>query len=281
MTGVRMTDGTPSRGSARRLSPGLLAAGMALLFASPLLAAEGEQAAQGKSWFQMFLWSEDNLGLIVIWALIAMSVTVVAMIIYFLLENRSEVVMPTDRVEAMEQSLSARRFSEAISNANEDASIFGQLMAASLGEASRGYAAMERAIEETADIANARKGRAIAKLDILGQIGPMLGLFGTVYGMITAFEQIVQAGGQPKPAQLAAGISTALVTTFWGLVVGIPAIAGAALLRNRAEALTTEATLRVQHLIGQLRPGRASSGQGQQQSSAPKQTATSAAASSE
>jgi biopolymer transport protein ExbB len=73
--------------------------------------------------------------------------------------------------------------------------------------------------------------------------------------MIVAFQTIVDQGGQPSPEELAAGISTALVTTFWGLIVGIPAVAAAALIRNRVEGLVTEAMVEADHLIGRFRPG--------------------------
>lgn len=57
--------------------------------------------------------------------------------------------------------------------------------------------------------------RKIEWLNLIGNVSPMIGLFGTVVGMIQLFNAIVRAGGQPQPAQLAHGISVALVTTFW------------------------------------------------------------------
>ena len=75
----------------------------------------------------------------------------------------------------------------------------------------------------------------------------MAGLFGTVYGMILAFQSIVSAGGNADPVLLAGGIGTALVTTFWGLVVAIPALMGYAVVRNRildaSESVVAEVTV--------------------------------------
>ncbi len=51
----------------------------------------------------------------------------------------------------------------------------------------------------------------------------MIGLFGTVFGMILSFQMMLNQGGQPKAAELAGGIATALVCTFWGLIVGVRA----------------------------------------------------------
>ncbi len=81
----------------------------------------------------------------------------------------------------------------------------------------------------------------------------MLGLLGTVWGMIGAFFKIVEAG-QPEPAKLAGDIGVALVTTLLGLAVSIPAISIYAILRNRIDALTSEAVMVSQELISTFRP---------------------------
>ena len=83
--------------------------------------------------------------------------------------------------------------------------------------------------------------RSIEPLNVLGQVAPMIGLFGTVYGMIVAFQSIVASGGSADPVALAGGIGTALVTTFWGLLVAIPALAAYAFIRNRVDAISSEA----------------------------------------
>ena len=85
--------------------------------------------------------------------------------------------------------------------------------------------------------------------------------FGTVYGMIIAFGAIVAAGGSADPVALAGGIGTALTTTFWGLVVAIPALAGYAILRNRIDALTIEATIEAEHVLRLFRSPNNSQGE--------------------
>jgi len=121
-----------------------------------------------------------------------------------------------------------------------------------------GYAAVIRGLEQTADEQTTVRFRRIEFLNVLGQVSPMIGLFGTVYGMILAFQAIVVSGGNADPVMLAGGIGTALTTTFWGLVVAIPALAGYAIVRNRIDEMTTEATLVAESLLGQFRPGRSS-----------------------
>ena len=83
--------------------------------------------------------------------------------------------------------------------------------------------------------------RRIEWINLIGNVSPMVGLFGTVFGMIKLFNAIVIAGGQPQPAQLADGISVALVTTFWGLFIAIPALAVYGIFRNKIETLVGDA----------------------------------------
>ena len=223
-----------------------------LVLASPALAQEGNtQMSAAKA----FLWSDDLLGLAIIWLLVALSMVCMALIMMFLMKFSRSKVVPDEVAGQIEQMLNEKRYREAIEYAQSDSSFLASLVNAALGEASNGYPAMERAIEEEADNEISKMLRPIEFLNVLGNVAPMLGLFGTVYGMIVAFQQLVEAGGRPDPAQLAAGISTALVTTFWGLIVAIPALAGFAVIRNRIDVLTSEGILLAEDLIAPFKPG--------------------------
>lgn len=83
--------------------------------------------------------------------------------------------------------------------------------------------------------------RRIEWINLIGNVSPMVGLFGTIFGMIKLFNSIVISAGQPRPAQLAEGISVALVTTFWGLLIAIPSLAIYGIFRNRIETLVNDA----------------------------------------
>ena len=206
--------------------------------------------------FKMFFWADDIFGVIMIWGLILMSVVTMALILQHLMANKAATIVPTDNIAEYERLLAEKRFREAIEHAAADDSTLGRMLHASLAEAPNGYGAMERALEEVGDLEASRRSRKLELLSVFGAIGPMLGLFGTVYGMIAAFYQIVAAGGQPKPADLAGGIATALVTTLWGLVVGIPAVTAVALIRSKIDGLTVEAMVQAESLIGQFSPGK-------------------------
>lgn len=96
--------------------------------------------------------------------------------------------------------------------------------------------------------------RRIEWINLIGSVSPMVGLFGTVFGMIKLFNAIVIAGGQPQPAQLAGGISVALVTTFWGLLIAIPALAIHGVFRNRIETIVSDATTEAENVLTEIRP---------------------------
>jgi len=217
-------------------------------------AQESASVEQGSSFASMFLTSDDAIGMAIIWLLLIMSTVSIAWALWLLLTTKRLLLIPPQTQEQVSMMLAEKQYRQAIDYAQTDHSYLGQLMRAALNEASCGYAAMQNALEETADVQTSRLLRPVEYLNVLGNIAPMIGLFGTVYGMIIAFQKLVAAGGKPNPADLAGGISTALVTTFWGLVVAIPALAAYAVLRNRIEALTSEGLLAADDLIRPFKP---------------------------
>ena len=98
-----------------------------------------------------------------------------------------------------------------------------------------------------------RLGRRIEWLNLIGNVSPMVGLFGTVFGMIKLFNAIVIAGGQPQAAQLAEGISVALVTTLWGLFIAIPSLAIHGVFANRIETLLSDAMAEAENILTEMR----------------------------
>ncbi|MHC4835376.1 MAG: MotA/TolQ/ExbB proton channel family protein, partial [Planctomycetota bacterium] len=87
---------------------------------------------------------------------------------------------------------------------------------------------------------------------IIGSVAPMVGLFGTVFGMIGAFNQLGQGAEGSRYQLLAGEISIALVTTFWGLLVGIPALFCYGVFQTRIEAFISEAAMETDTLLGRL-----------------------------
>lgn len=186
----------------------------------------------------------EILGTVLIWVLILMSVVCWTVAVRSLRAHTKATISPTEVVHEIEGLVLAGDGAGALRVARGDSS--GSDLAASV------QAGLERlesgapedvalgATEQAAEAKTLARLRSIEVLNVLGGVSPMLGLFGTVYGMILAFTDIVEAGGTPDAVSLAAGIGTALTTTFWGLVVAVPALTAHALLRTRIEARTLE-----------------------------------------
>jgi biopolymer transport protein ExbB len=113
---------------------------------------------------------------------------------------------------------------------------------------------MEDATAEQA----ARLFRRIEYLSVIGNIAPMVGLLGTVTGMLLAFKQVADTEGSAGAAQLAGGIYQALVTTVTGLIIAIPALGAFALFRSRVDQLVAEAAYAALHALSPLKQRDAS-----------------------
>lgn len=240
----------------RPITPVTLTAAVLCLAVAATAAVASAQGGEAHtiSFAQMFLWSDTWLGRIIIIVLQLMSLVTIALIIQFVLKYRRRDLLPERTYRQLGGLLAERRYREAIDAASGDPSYLGQLAAAAMNDAPGGFGAMQRAVEESADVQSSRLLRPVEFLNVIGNIAPMLGLFGTVYGMIVAFQKLVAAGGRPDPGELAGGISTALVTTFWGLVVAMPALAGYALIRNHVDGIVGEGVVLVDNLIRPFKP---------------------------
>lgn len=132
-------------------------------------------------------------------------------------------------------------------------------------------------MQETSEDENMRLEHRLSYISLIGNISPMVGLMGTVQGMISAFQVIASSGATPDPGELARGISTALFTTLVGLMVAIPAIAAFSILRNRAARLVLEAGIASEDLMSRFQ----SSGKRKRSSSSASSSGGSSAGTSE
>lgn len=255
----------------RRWSVGIVASAGMVLSAATTSALAAPVGADGgaveTSFGAAFFFSRDSiLGTAIIWFLLLLSMFSMGLMGYMWLSNRRTQILPAESLEQARTDVRLQKYRDLLKHMNEDPSFFGRIMSAALHEASHGFGSMVRALEQAGDEFTARRLRKIEILNVIGNVAPMIGLFGTVYGMILAFQTIVAAGGRPSPVALAGGIGTALVTTFWGLIIAIPCISVYALIRNNVDALTSEALLEAQDLINGFKP---SSGQASGKPTAP------------
>ena len=196
-----------------------------------------------------------TIGLVIL----GLSMAMVALIVEHLLTIRRKSLMPEGLADSVSAMVSTGRFAEADRLCRERPSFLGAVLAEGLAEAPLGYAAVEKSMEDASAEQAARLFRKIEYLSVIGTIAPMLGLLGTVWGMIVAFQEFATKLNPPV-SELAPGIYQALVTTLMGLGVAVPALSAFAIFRNRIDELVAEASLRAEHAWAGFK--RASLGRG-------------------
>ncbi len=186
-------------------------------------------------------WAAASLGWFYGLVFLGLSFMLVALFVMNLLTARRENVLPRELVESFEQNLEQKNYQAAYDLAKGDESFLGHVLSAGIAKVSTGYNEAIEAMQEVGEEENMRLEHRLSYLALIGTLSPMIGLLGTVDGMISSFKLIANtATGAPDPQALAQGISTALFTTFIGLVLAIPALAAYNLLRNRVSRLVLE-----------------------------------------
>jgi biopolymer transport protein ExbB len=159
----------------------------------------------------------------------------VAIIMMIGAQLRRENYLPAAFIEEFEHQLQAKDYQGAYETAKSSDSFLGRTIAA--GMATLGTTVnYDDAVEQMKQVGDGESMAMQQKIEYLGLIGsvaPMLGLLGTVQGMVLAFWVIASSTTAPKPAELADGVATALFTTLEGLAVAIPAIVFCSLFKNR------------------------------------------------
>lgn len=175
--------------------------------------------------------------------LLILSIYFVATVVRMFLELRSQVTLPLEIVEECENLLKGRDVQGVYKVVKADDSFFSNVMAAGMTELQHGLSEAREAIDRVSDAQIVEMEKKISMLAVLGTLGPMIGLLGTLKGMIASFSVIAMSDTQMKASEVAGGISEALVLTFEGVALSVPAIYFYALFRNRIASLSTEATL--------------------------------------
>ena len=231
----------------------LLTAAATIAVSSTLVQAQpaaAEPASRGQSFFQLVVEGAQAPGAIIgILSLVSLT-----LIIQHFWTIRRDTMIPADEVETIRQMIERRQFKEILDYLKGRTSMFADVLTMSLRHGRHGFDAMHEAAEERSGAWSARLFRRVEYLNIIGNLGPLLGLLGTVLGMIEAFTEMKAAHGAYKPENLAGGIGLALVNTFLGLLVAIVSLAFFGICRNRVDALTVSAHAAVLDVLEYFRP---------------------------
>ena len=161
--------------------------------------------------------------------------------------------MPEGLADTVRQCLITSDIRGAQQACKENPSFLSFVLMHGIAELEFGWNAVEKSIEDALAEQSARLFRKIEYLSVIGNIAPMIGLLGTVIGMIIAFQNVASTQGTASAPQLAEGIYQALVTTVGGLIVAIPSIGAFAVFRNRIDQFVAEAAYVTQHVFAPLR----------------------------
>jgi biopolymer transport protein ExbB len=185
-------------------------------------AAAAAQAAKSEQWDT--LWGMWVVGGPVMWPIGAVSILGVGLMIYGFIAYRPDKMLRPDLIPQLQDSLGRLNIEEALTLCNGNPALLTNVLAAGLQRISDGVldvGSMEKAMEE-AVIEETNEGmKPLNNLSVASQIEPMLGLLGTVTGMIGAFNKI-GLGAMGDPEKLAGDIGEAMITTAAGLIVAIP-----------------------------------------------------------
>jgi biopolymer transport protein ExbB len=184
--------------------------------------------------------------------LLLLSIYFVATVARMFMELRPEILTPLDVLEEGEKLMQARDFTGLYKRLKADNSFFCTVVSAGIAELPNGIPEARDAMERVGDVNTISLERKISMLAVLGTLGPMIGLLGTLKGMIGSFSAIAMSGTQLKASQVAEGISEALLLTFEGVALSVPAIYFFAMFRNRISAYTAAAMLDADAFIRRL-----------------------------
>jgi biopolymer transport protein ExbB len=188
----------------------------------------------------MLKWAMDASGPIG-FCILLLSIYFTAVVIRLFLEFRVTEAVPPALIEKLDTSIKDRKFQETYDVCRDDNSFLARLVRTGIANLPNGRPEAKEAMNDVADEIVTGMEAKISYLATIGTLGPMIGLVGTIWGMIQSFQELATAGGQPKPDKLAAGISTALFITLEGVSLSVPAIFFFALFRNRIALIATEA----------------------------------------
>jgi len=177
-------------------------------------------------------------GGVVIYPIILCSIIALGIFLERLWVLRRKTVIPSDFIRSVEDQIKKRKLSEAMFMCQNDNSSIAKVFLAGLKNTGRGMWLVKEAIEERGGREGIILEKNVGILSTIANLAPLLGLLGTVSGMIKTFKVLSQ--GASNPTLLAGGIAEALITTAAGLLVAIPTLVCYRIIKDKAESLLFE-----------------------------------------
>jgi biopolymer transport protein ExbB len=183
--------------------------------------------------------------------LLVVSISLVTLVVLLIMELRLDAAIPPAFVEEFTETVNNRRFKEAYEMAKEDPSFVARVLTAGMSRLQYGIEDAREASYSMLESVKAGKEQLVVYVATIGTLGPLLGLVGTVFGMILSF-MTLSSRTQINAQQLADDISHALVITLLGIGLSVPAIFCHAFFKNRLTRLTHDAGTMADDLLTQM-----------------------------
>jgi biopolymer transport protein ExbB len=219
-------------------------------------AAAGEKRPQ-QNFLVWVIWTSGFIGLVIF----ALSIYFVSTVGRLFWEFRLPMAVPPEIISECENLLEQREFKGIYDLVKADDSFFSRVLTTGIVDLPNGLPEARESMERVGEAITGEMEKKISMLAVLGTLGPMIGLLGTLKGMIASFSAIAIGGQQLKADEVAKGISEALLLTFEGVGLSVPAIYFFALFKNRVIAISTAAMLQADQFIRHFaHAGRSRSG---------------------
>jgi biopolymer transport protein ExbB len=199
------------------------------------------------------IFSGGVVGITIMLILFAVSFTAAYLVFEQMMVLRRKEIMPPGLSDHVRNLILAGNVAAADQACRAKPSVLAAVLVHGVGEIEHGWSEVEKSLEEALAEQAARLLRKVEYLSVIGTIAPMLGLLGTVTGMILAFQQVASSQGGAGAADLAQGIYSALVTTVAGLTIAIPSLAALAIFRNRIDQFMAEVASQAQHTFAPIK----------------------------
>ena len=201
-----------------------------------------------KSYFTWFIESSGFIGLFIL----VLSILFVARVCQLFVEYRLEIAVPRPLLDRLYSHLAQNEFREVYQIVQGDSSVLARLLTTGITELQSGKEQARETMDRFSESIQVDMEKRITLLATLGTLGPMIGLLGTLKGMIGAFSVIAMSDTQLKASEVAGAISEALLLTFEGVALSVPAIWFHALFRNRILTIMTTATYEADRFLRQF-----------------------------
>ncbi len=211
----------------------------------------GEKQVSGS--FISVVMDSGFVGICIWLMLFATSIFTLWLVVDALLNVRHSKFCPDSMVAETQKGLDAGNVEYALTVCRDNSSLFTTIMNSSLSKVNRGFEVMEETANAAIEVEEEKIMQRINYLNLCGAIAPMLGLLGTVTGMVSAFFTLGSSTGVEKAQLLALAISQALYTTAAGLIISVPALVAFNIFKNKATTLVISTEMQVTEILEDLK----------------------------